>query len=703
MLKKCIFIALFVALIASFAYAESYQPAGFSLNLTPEGRVPVGQYADLYSFGFGVGLSGEYRFKKSPLFFVSGNLGYSQPPIDADTSLRLTTFGAGGGVSYEFARRFNVRGFLHGGGYYAQIIDPLDVEGATTAFNPYVTAGAGFYYYITKGISVGTQVSYNLYYNVYDAIGIALGTAFHFGGFKKKQKAEQLRLTPLVGDHVEVIDIEFEEVFPVFFKYYDDHPIGTAELKNRENDEITDIKVNFFVKQYMDSPKECAALEMIGKAEEEKIELSALFNERVLEITEGTKVAADITVDYKLKGQQYTYTKVETLSLFDRNATRWDDDRKAAAFVTAKDPVVLRFAKSTAGIVNESGMKAINENLRMAMAMHEALSLYGMSYVIDPTTPYAEFSQSKIAVDYLQFPRQTLDYKAGDCDDLSILYCALLESVGIETAFITTPGHIHMAFSVNMSPEAAKTTFLKEEDLIFHGDKSWIPVEVTSIGAGFLKAWEDGAKLWREASSRNRAGFYPVREAWRVYNPVGLPGVGEAVTYPHEDKVAQIYREEMSRYIDREIYPQVAKLQKEIEQSGGSLRLVNRLGVLYARYGLIDKAEREFKRVLAKNSSYMPALLNMGSVYYLNGDLDNAMKYYESAVKKDPDNAKAVLCVARIHHEMENYGTVRKYYEQLQKLDPDLAVQFAYLDMRGDDAMRAAEASRIKEVMVWDD
>ena len=33
--------------------------------------------------------------------------------------------------------------------------------------------------------------------------------------------------------------------------------------------------------------------------------------------------------------------------------------------------------------------------------------------------------------------KQTLEYRAGDCDDLSILYSALLESVGVETAFIT--------------------------------------------------------------------------------------------------------------------------------------------------------------------------------------------------------------------------------------------------------------------------
>ncbi len=34
----------------------------------------------------------------------------------------------------------------------------------------------------------------------------------------------------------------------------------------------------------------------------------------------------------------------------------------------------------------------------------------------------------------------------GDCDDLSILVCSLFEAVAIDTAFITVPGHIFMAF-----------------------------------------------------------------------------------------------------------------------------------------------------------------------------------------------------------------------------------------------------------------
>ena len=70
-----------------------------------------------------------------------------------------------------------------------------------------------------------------------------------------------------------------------------------------------------------------------------------------------------------------------------------------------------------------------------------------------------KISKNKMAVDTLKFPRQTIDYKSGDCSDLSILYCALLESMQIETAFITVPGHIFMAVNLGVTPEAANKAF----------------------------------------------------------------------------------------------------------------------------------------------------------------------------------------------------------------------------------------------------
>jgi len=452
----------------------------------------------------------------------------------------------------------------------------------------------------------------------------------------------------------------------------------------------------------MDNPKKCEAPDKMKGGEEAEVDLYALFTDDVLNITEGTKVSAKIMLQYTLKGKSYANEYIETLRMYDRNSLTWDDDRKAAAFVTAKDPMILEFSKNVASWTKGRSSRAVNANLSMAMALHEALRLYGMTYVIDPTTPFAEFSKDKLAVDFLQFPRQTLKYTAGDCDDLSILYNALLESVGIETAFITVPGHIFIAFSLDMAPDVARRSFLRADELIFRDDKTWLPVEITKVQSNFLEAWQAGARQWRENEAREQAGFYPVHAAWLEYEPVGLPGAPAAISFPPRSDVVSAFLQEVVRFIDREIYPRVSKLQGEIRKSNNSPKYINKLGVLYAKYELTDKALVQFNKIL-KTQEYHPALINMGNIYYLKGQMEKALTYYERAAKKAPANPRVLLCVARVNHELENYGLVRKSYQQLKRVDPDLADQFAYLDLRGEEAARAAEISAVTEVVVWEE
>jgi tetratricopeptide (TPR) repeat protein len=488
----------------------------------------------------------------------------------------------------------------------------------------------------------------------------------------------------------------------VFFKYYDNNPVAKIKLHNWENRPVEDIKLSSFVKQYMDNPKESEGPTRIDPGEEKEVDLFGLFTNKLLEISEGSKVSTLITLTYTFRGKQTTIERIETMRVHGRNAMTWDDDRKAGAFVTAKDAAVLKFAKNTAGISRSKGTRAINANLQVAMAMHQALALYGMQYVVDPTTPYVEFSKESTAIDFLQFPKQSLEFKAGDCDDLSILYCALLESVGIETAFVTIPGHIYMAFSLDMVPEKARRSFLQPDELIFMDNKSWVPVEVTEIEGGFLKAWQAGAKQWRENQSKDQAAFYPVHEAWQVYEPTGFPGESVSITLPADARLLSAFQNELVRFIDREIAPQVTRLEESIRRSNNDPKYINSLGILYARYGLNDRAEEEFNKILAMRE-FTPALMNLGHLHYLKKDMDQALYFYERAQVRSPDNPKILLAVARVHHELENYGFTRRTYNRLKEIAPNLADQFAYLGLRGEEAARAAETSGSKEIALWEE
>lgn len=335
------------------------------------------------------------------------------------------------------------------------------------------------------------------------------------------------------------------------------------------------------------------------------------------------------------------------------------------------------------------------------MGVHNSLTEYGITHQIDPKTPFTEFSKDTLSVDFLQFPRQTLTYTSGDCDDLSILYSALLEAVGIETAFITVPGHIYMAFALSMTPPEAKRAFLKPDDLIFIEEKVWLPVEITMVQDNFLAAWAMGAKEWRENIGKGQAKIYPMHDSWEEYRPVGLSG-STSVSMPSKENIVSAFQAELTGFIDKEIYPQVERLEGQIRQSNNAPKYMNRLGVLYARYGLNDKAAGQFEKILG-NNEYVPTLINMGNISFLGEDIKGALRYYERAAAIEPDNPKVLLSIARAGHELENYETVKDSYDKLKLIDPALAEQFAYLDLRGDKAARAAEVSEIMEVVVWDE
>jgi tetratricopeptide (TPR) repeat protein len=485
----------------------------------------------------------------------------------------------------------------------------------------------------------------------------------------------------------------------VFHAYYDDHPLGRAVLSNRLDRPLSDIRLSFFIKQYMDGPQDCPVPASLAPGESEEIQLYALFRPNILEVTEATKVQAEISLEYRVGAETGRRSFTHSLGVLDRNALTWEDDRRAAAFITAKDPVLLTFSKNVISAMRSSRVQGLNAQLLTALAIYEATNLRGLSYVPDPRGGYAQTS-GKPEVDFLQFPRQTLEYKAGDCDDLSVLTCALLESVGIETAFITVPGHILMAFRLEMEPEEARQAFSRPDELILRSGQSWIPIEVTDR-SGFLSAWQAGARQWRENLARGQVAFLPVHEAWKLYPPVGLPGAGTPPAAIGEEDVRKRAGAEIERFVTREIAPRALALEEQVRKAQDKRRPANELGVLYARYGLLERARAEFENIL-KGAEYLPALLNLANVLLLDGQKEQALACCQRAYAQDPGNPRVLLGLARVNHELENYFQARKAFEELKKKDPELSRRFAYLELRGEEAARAAEVGGLKEVILWE-
>ena len=673
---------LIIAFLTITVLGLNAQSRSVNLSVAPGIEVPFGPLSSkgekMYTFGGSAALIGEIPFFTESPFFWNAAFDYSLIGTTADTSISLILLGAGAGVSYDPAAKLNLKLTAAAGwgfGIYQGEVgsNPLGLVRGSVSFN------------FSPSFSLGLNTSYKYLYNIYNGMSAGLTVSFVPGSGNGKSK-------------IIIPEIQFDPVFPVFYSYYDENPLGAAVIHNMENGSIKNVRISLLVKQFMDGPKLCASIPEIAKGEEIRVPLVALFAERILTITEGSKASADIIVEYEYMGTDLVKTETATIQMYDRNAMTWDDDRKAASFVTAKDPVILRFAKSIAGETRSSGYNAINTNFRIGMGLFQALSLYGLNYVIDPKTPYEDFSKNKFSLDYLQFPSQTLTYKAGDCDDLSILYSALLKSVGIEAAFITIPGHIYVAFSLEMDPEEAERTFLNTDDLIFENDNTWIPVEITMVNEGFLKAWKKGAAEW--ISAEGQRGFFPIDAAWKVYKPVGSPG-GDVVDAPPPDSanLAESFNKEMTLFVRREIEEQVASLKNRISRSNNNERYINRLGVLYARYGLYEEAVEQFERI---SRNYVPAMTNLGNVHFQKGDFMEADRWYNRALDKDPENKTALLGSARANYEIENFGSVKILYKKLEETDSRLADRYAYLVSSSDDTGRASSAV-FRESAVWEE
>lgn len=82
--------------------------------------------------------------------------------------------------------------------------------------------------------------------------------------------------------------------------------------------------------------------------------------------------------------------------------------------------------------------------------------------------------------------------------------------------------------------------------------------------SGFLKAWNLGAREWREAESIGKTGFYPIRKAWVEYEPTWF-GSEENKTVasriPDSRTIVNAYKNSMEQFTRMQISPLLQRLR----------------------------------------------------------------------------------------------------------------------------------------------
>ena len=661
-----------------------------SVTVTPAYSIPLSVGSSLVIAGAGADIDLELPRLLGP---VDGlfRVGYRASFLDADAGV-IHIANIGIGPNLTVARRGGLSLGINAnvGAYMAMLADAPALVNPLTSARLFASFDLGS---MSLGISPGIDLLWTSRSGSIEPFDlsarIALSLAFEAGGAARRPR---LRIDPP----------ELRPFFPVIYKYYADNPFGVVGIKNSETTEIRDVKVEFLIPKFMDGTAIVAEIPALRPGETRNIQLSALLRNDVLGITETDAVQAEIIVTYYRGASPMTARRSANLRIESRNSVTWDDDRKAAAFVTAKDPTILKLSRNALAAAGTGGA-VFSEAFRKGMVSFDALAAYGLRYAIDPASSYKALSEAGGAIDYVQFPIQTLDYMTGDCDDLTVLFCSFLEALGVETAFVTTPGHIFPAFALDLTELEARRVFSSTDELILHGGKVWVPVEATALSQGFLAAWSSAAKQWREARAVGSASFLPVRESWAKYEPTYVSTAeSDAVAsrFPEAKRIGAAFDVTMKNFIEREISVLERELKTRIS-ARSTPGLLNSLGALYARYGLIDKAEASF--IEASKSGHAPSLHNLGNIRFLKKDYRSALDYYERAIKANPDFAEAALGVARAQFELGRYEQANRAFQTARLIDPKKAETYAYLG--GNAAVSSGRAAdpALRSAVLWSD
>jgi hypothetical protein len=495
-------------------------------------------------------------------------------------------------------------------------------------------------------------------------------------------------------------EVSFPPLFAAMQSYYAKNPFATVKITNVERFPITDIQITFQQAGYMDTPTSLKKIASLDAGKSAEIPVVASFNGEVFNTNGDTPLNGEIIVEYTSHNRAAKQSLPVSYTLYDRTSISWDDDRKEAAFITKADTALRNYATFIRQAVKDRTVSGYSEPVQTAMATYYALKELGVIYQLALTSSFAAAQANPLTVDHVHLPRETLQRKAGDCSDLTALFCAIMESVGIPTGFITVPGHIYPVFGTKI-PTASYKELYPDKEMTFDVDgELWIPVEMTMVGTSdFVSAWRKGVEEWQalETEPKNRQIYFTAK-CQDVFRPVGLKEEDLGLQYGDTRKIADNFRDSADKIINS-----VIDSYTKVATESNSKSDYNRVGIVAAQFGRWDQAVKALNTALALDRNYLSAGVNLGNVYFLQQDYQSALKVYHQAEDSMVTDGKqgsslyprVLLNISRSYYELENFDQATIYYNKAAAADPSLVGAYGYLkgNQGSSGGPRAAEAS----------
>ncbi len=472
---------------------------------------------------------------------------------------------------------------------------------------------------------------------------------------------------------LEIDVVKLRDIFSNTYKLYEQDGIGRIKLTNNTDKPIEKVKVSFMLNNFMDFPTE-GQIDKLLPGQGEDITLKAVFNNNILTISEDSSIQAVIEASYFQNGEREVYSINPTISVYNKHRMTWNEHERLASFITPKDPPIMNFARSIA-----TQFRDTKDESQLAAVLFNAMGAIGFTYIPNPTDPYqisiAETAATKKTdtVDYVQYPRETLESKSGDCVDLVSFYATALESMGINTLMLEVPDHLLMMFSTGIDADADGYTM--DNMYVIHEGKLWIPVETTVVGRRFTEAWEIGAANYYKWKDRGLA-ILDVHQGWNTYKPATLP---DSPAKPINVTVTEIEKKFAGNFLSMLKITSQTKTRRylhEIEKNPADMEAHLQIGIILAKAGDREQAMKYFDKILETEPKNASALNNRGNLLMLDEKYSEAQRAYSAAAQSSPEDPYVWVNLAKAYHATKNVKQAKAAFVTAQQLDPSVREKY---------------------------
>ena len=425
----------------------------------------------------------------------------------------------------------------------------------------------------------------------------------------------------LSGAHAQLVSVEIQEtrlreLYAVEYRTYTEEPVGTVVLYNPASAEFR-ADVVLGGEHYINTPMKMTA--KLQPKQKTDIPLHIDLDISVLDLSrrvEHIPITLEISV-YLNTVRVHSEVVSRDVIVHDRHKLPAGDPSKIAMFVNPGDERIMSELSAGMGTTN----------VEKAAAAFGLLQKRGV-YCVGSGSPQ------------IQYPRELLRTKFGSFYDCSLLYAAVLESMGTETRLIFN--------SDVMLP-------------LYRDQGSWHPVDMNMLSMDFKSAGQAGAKMLYTMTSQN-ADAVVLREAWVRYPPLRFPilapedmsllkTVDAFIAEDRMDDASKVLDQLLAKYPDQPVLlnnagnvdllagnPQqaVARYAKAAERAPDDGGLYLNMGIAYHKLGDEDRSIESFGKAYTQLGSYvaMCRLLNLDAESRFYEEVDSLLR---KAVRRTTD------------------------------------------------------------------